>query len=63
MSYIHRRYTSQFLRRLTEKDTLSSSVMKACSSIITNERLDVSYSVYMISILNYVFTVVFYAMR
>jgi hypothetical protein len=44
MPYIHRHYIHRFLHQLTEKDNLSSSVMKACSSIITDERLDVSSS-------------------
>jgi hypothetical protein len=45
MAYICPRYILRFFHRLTKEDNLSSSVMKSCSSVITDKRLDVSYSV------------------
>jgi hypothetical protein len=44
MTYIHWRYIPWFLQLLTEKDNLSSSVMKACSTVTTDKCLDISCS-------------------
>jgi hypothetical protein len=41
MTYIHRRYIPHYLRRLTEKYNIYSSVIKVCSSV---ERVRVSCS-------------------
>jgi hypothetical protein len=43
-AYIHWRYIPQFLCRLTEEYNVYSSVMKVCSSVVTDERSCVSCS-------------------
>jgi hypothetical protein len=57
MAYICPHYILQFFHRLTKEDNLSSSVMKACSSVITDKRLDVSYSVLICLVQHAIFVV------
>jgi hypothetical protein len=44
VAYIRRCYIPRLLHRLTEKYNVYSSVMKVCSSVITDERVCVSCS-------------------
>jgi hypothetical protein len=45
VTYIHRRYIPQLFHRLIKKYNVYSLVMKACSSVITDERVCISCSV------------------
>jgi hypothetical protein len=44
VAYIHRCYIARLVHRLTEKYNVTSSVLKLCSSIITNEHVVISCS-------------------
>jgi hypothetical protein len=44
VAYIRGRYIHRLLRQLTEEYKLRSSVIELCSSVITEERVMVSYS-------------------
>jgi hypothetical protein len=39
VAYVHRHYIPRFLRQLTKEYNAYSSVMKVCSSVITDERV------------------------